>query len=154
MFITLSTEIVSRSRNLERHDLPLPKTRTKAEGKVVARAAQAFNSPANPENDDYVGYIMGHLALPPKGIKDSESSGRCAHTFTVCHCQPNALEVAYADPDDEDGVFDPDSAQRLLLNPGDMFRVPQGNSYRIQNHSTTMECLLTWTIIKPHSSQH
>ena len=148
-----STEIVARSRNLERHDLPLPKARTRAEGKVVARAAQAFNIPQNEENENYVGYIMGHLAIPPKGIKDSESSVRCAHTFTVCHCQPNGLEVAYADPNEEEGSFDPDTAQRMLLNPGDMFRIPPGNCYRIQNHSTTMDCLLTWTIIKPHDPQ-
>ena len=144
---------MARSRNLERHDLPLPSTRTKAEGKVVARAAQAFNvQPKSTEEHDYVGFIMGHLQLPPKAIKDAESSGKCAHTFTVCHCQPNALEVAYADPSEGEGKYEAETAQRLLLNPGDMFRIPQGNSYRIQNHSTTMDCLLTWTIIKPHSN--
>lgn len=145
-------KIVSRSKNLERHDLPLPAiNRTRADGKVVAKAAQAFNIDGNEENEDYVGYIMGHLAIPPKGIKDHESSGTCAHTFTVCHCQPNGLEISYADPDEGDGAFHVDTAQRFLLNPGDMFRIPQGNAYRIQNHSTAMDALLTWTIIRPHN---
>lgn len=116
----------------------------------MGRAAQAFNISSDEYNENYVGYIMGHLALPPKGIKDAESVGNCAQAFTVCHCQPNSLEVSYADPETADGAWEAETAQRFLLGPGDMFRVPQGNSYRLQNHSSTTDCLLTWTIIRPH----
>jgi centromere protein C len=117
---------------------------------VTGKAAQAFNVQSN-EDDNYVGYIMGNLLLPPKGIKDSESVGPCAQTFTVCSCQPKALEVAYGDPDNAGNELDPYSAQRFLLGPGDMFRVPPGNSYRLENHSIVTDCLLTWTIIRPKS---
>ena len=129
-------------------DLPLPPNRRKSEGKVTGKAAQAFNI-TYPDEDSYVGSIMGNLELPPKGIKDSESVGPCSQTFTVCHCQPKALEVAYGDPDSTGEELDPDHAQRFLLGPGDMFRVPPGNNYRLENHSTTTSCLLTWTIIRP-----
>ena len=42
-----------------------------------------------------------------------------------------------------------ETAQRFLLSPGDMFCVPAGNMYRIENHSKTHECKLFWTIIRP-----
>ena len=93
---------------------------------------------------------MGHLALPPKSIKDYESVGLCAQTFTVCHCQPNSLEVSIADPENPE-KYDDDTAQRFLLGPGDMFRIPQNNTYQLKNHSKTVEALLTWNIIRPHS---
>lgn len=126
------------------------KNRTKAEGNVVGKAAQAFSF-VQPPDSEYVGYIMGNLTLPPKGIKDAESVGSCAQTFTVVGGQPGAVEVAYADPEeDENGTLKPESAIRFLLGPGDMFRVPPGNCYRLQNHSKTTECFMTWTIIRPH----
>ena len=131
-------------------NLPISKKRKKAEGKVTGKAAQAFNVDCS-GSDDYVGYIMGNLILPPKGIKDSESVGPCAQTFTVCRAQPKAVEVAFGDPDQPDGELDAETAQRFLLGPGDMFRVPPGNSYRLENHSEGTECLLTWTIIRPTS---
>jgi centromere protein C len=137
---------------LPRHDLPLPTTRKKSDGKVVGQAAQAFNIVNESLSDNYVGYIMGHLTLPPKGIKDYESVGLCAQTFTVCHGQPGALEVSIADPEDEDESNYGEGAQRFLLSPGDMFRIPQNNTYQLQNHSKTLDCMLTWTIIRPHSS--
>lgn len=137
---------------MEGSDLPISKKRKKAEGKVTGKAAQAFNIPSD-DNGLFVGYIMGNLVLPPKGIKDAESVGTCSQTFTVCSSQPKALEVAFGDPDQVDGVdgeLDAETAQRFLLGPGDMFRVPPGNSYRLQNHSEETECLLTWTIIRPN----
>jgi centromere protein C len=148
--IILSSEVISYASKMEGSDLPLSKHRKKSEGKVTGKAAQAFNVQSN-DDDNYVGYIMGNLLLPPKGIKDSESVGPCAQTFTVCACQPKALEIAYGDPDNTGNELDPDSAQRFLLGPGDMFRVPPGNSYRLENHSTSTDCLLTWTIIRPKS---
>ena len=134
---------------MEGSNLPIYRKRKPSEGNVTGKAAQAFNISSN--HDDYVGYIMGNLLLPPKGIKDSESVGPCAQTFTVCCCQPKALEVAYGDPDQPDDELDAETAQRFLLGSGDMFRVPPGNTYRLENHSDTTECLLTWTIIRPRS---
>lgn len=147
-YLVVFTEVVAYASNMEGSELPMSKKRTKAEGKITGKAAQAFNIPSD-DNDVYVGYIMGNLILPPKGIKDSESVGPCAQTFTVCHCQPKALEVAYADPDQGDGELEVETAQRFLLGPGDMFRVPPGNCYRLENHSEKTDCLLTWTIIRP-----
>jgi len=143
-------EVVSYASMMEGSELPLSKKRKKTEGKVTGRAAQAFNVSSS-DDDNYVGYIMGNLVLPPRGIKDSESVGPCAQTFTVCSCQPKALEVAYGDPDNTNNELDPETAQRFLLSSGDMFRVPPGNSYRLENHSTGTDCLLTWTIIRPKS---
>ncbi|KAL3925126.1 MAG: hypothetical protein SGILL_000614 [Bacillariaceae sp.] len=146
------TEVISYAAKMEGSQLPLPPQRRKSEGKVTGQAAQAFNT-QYPEEDNYVGYIMGNLVLPPKGIKDSESVGPCSQTFTVCACQPKAVEVAYGDPDNNGNELDPETAQRFFLSPGDLFRVPPGNSYRLENHSTTTECLFTWTIIRPKAVQ-
>lgn len=145
---TSDQKVVAYASNMEGSHLPISKKRKKNEGKVTGKAAQAFNIP-NDGNEDYVGYIMGNLLLPPKGIKDSESVGPCAQTFTVCCSQQKALEVAFGDPDQSDGELDTETAQRFLLGPGDMFRVPPGNSYRLENHSECTDCLLTWTIIRP-----
>jgi centromere protein C len=149
VFLTRSTEVVSYNSEVQPRKLPLKNSRSKAEGNVVGLAAQAFNVPEGPK-PEYVGYIMGNLTLPPKGIKDAESVGSCAQTFTVVNGQPGAIEVAYADPDEvEEGVLKPESAIRFLLGPGDMFRVPPGNCYRLHNHSKTTDCFMTWTIIRP-----
>jgi centromere protein C len=91
---------------------------------------------------------MGNLLLPPHGIKDPESVGACAQTFTVVSCQPKAVEVAFADPDEPDGELDEKTAQRFLLSPGDIFRIPPGNCYRLCNHSETVDAKFTWTIIR------
>ena len=130
-------------------DLPVGKARKKSEGKATGKAAQAFNVKSD-QQGNYCGYIMGNLSLPPGGIKDAESVGPCSQTFTVCLGQPQALEVAYNHPDEPDGEdLNPKTAQRFLLGPGDLFRVPAGNCYRLENHSKESDCLLTWTIIKP-----
>lgn len=141
---------MSFKSRVQARKLPVKPGRTKAEGNISGLAAQAFNVPQAPDSD-YVGYIMGNLTLPPKGIKDAESVGSCAQTFTVVTGQPGSIEVAYADPDDDaQGAWRPESATRILLSPGDMFRVPPGNCYRLQNHSRTTESLMTWTIIRPY----
>ena len=149
--LCLFAEVVSYADRMEAAELPLSATRTKEEGSIVGSAAQAFNIPSD-QNDNYVGYIMGNLLLPPRGIKDAESVGPCSQTFTVCTGQKKALEVAFADPDGPEGMLDDESAQRFLLGPGDLFRVPPGNTYRLENHSTTKPCLLTWTIIRPRNT--
>ena len=67
---------------------------------------------------------------------------------SVGDCQPNSLEFALADPSGKDGEFDPKTAQRYLLSKGDIFQIPPGNVYRLENHSTTVMATLFWTIIK------
>ena len=98
---------------------------------------------------------MGNLVLPPTAIKDAESVGPCAQTFTVVRCQDQAMEVTYGYPDDDrdKGHVDPETASRVLLNTGDMFRIPPGNSYRLENHSKETEAYLTWVIIRPNTLQ-
>jgi centromere protein C len=139
--------IIGYKEQMVATQLPITAQRAKGESKLTGTAAQAFNvsTDANPLSP---GYIMGNLTLPPKGIKDAESVGSCAQTFTVVFGQDKALEVAFGHPDDEDGTLDPETAQRFCLSPGDVFRVPPGNCYRIQNHSKKQECFLTWTIIR------
>lgn len=126
----------------------MTRSRKSSEGTVVGKAAQAFyvNYKNNPI---YPGYIMGKLLLPKRGIKDAECVGSCAQTFTVVSGQPNSLELAFADPDSDNGKMNLSTAQRFLLDPGDVFRIPPGNCYRLQNHSKTTECVMTWTIIRP-----
>eukprot|EP00980_Cylindrotheca_fusiformis_P003799 scaffold834_cov123-Cylindrotheca_fusiformis.AAC.46 len=144
-------KVVSYFENMKSGKLPVSSARSKEDGNVVGAAAQAFNIPDDP-SADYAGYIMGNLTLPPKGIKDAESVGPCSQTFTVCACQPKALEVAYGDPDLPEGTLDPETAQRFYLSPCDLFRVPPGNCYRLHNHSKTTEAFLTWTIIRPRAT--
>jgi centromere protein C len=154
----ISIEVISDEADMDAKDLvPGPHQRKKKDGNVVGRAAQAFN--VTKDNEGTSGetargpsYIMGNFYLPPKGIKDAEPVGPCAQTFTVVRGQKQALEVAYGDPDDRDEeVIKESTAQRFLLNPGSMFRVPPGNLYRLENLSEETECYLTWTIIRPFS---
>ena len=110
---------------------------------MVGFASQAFHVPT----DDFPGYIAGNVVLPPRGIKDAEGVGLCSQVFNVGDCQPNSLEFAIADPSGDDGKFDPKTAQRYMLSKGDMFQIPPGNVYRIENHSKVMKASLFWTII-------
>jgi centromere protein C len=131
-------------------DMPIGVSRTEAEGMVASKAAQAFNIESSGRGKgNYVGYIVGNLVLPPQGIKDAESVGPCSQTYTVCQCQPGTLELAYADPELEEGSLVRESSERFFLSPGDLFRVPPGNTYRLENLSFTTHCVLSWTIIKP-----
>ena len=61
--------------------------------------------------------------------------GLCTQVFNVGNCQPNLLEFALADPDGQDGEFDPKTGQQYMLSKGDVFQIPPGNVYRIENHS-------------------
>jgi centromere protein C len=92
---------------------------------------------------------MGYLGLPPNSIKHPESVGYSALTFTVGRCQPGSIELAISHPKDKGPFKDPMTAQRFLLEESDVFRIPPGNSYRIQNHSKTTVGFLTWTSIEP-----
>lgn len=151
-FSTATTEVVSYVDRLTVTDLPLP-VRKRGEGTNVGKAAQSFNVQSGGDNGVMVGYIMGNLLLPPKGIKDPESTGACSQVFTVCSCQPKAVEIAYGDPHEEEGSLNADTAQRFLLSAGDQFRIPPGNAYRLQNHSTTTDALFAWTIIRPRVNE-
>jgi centromere protein C len=144
---TAELKLVSRLDNRSFSKLPLSTSRGKKESKVVGFASQAFHVPTD-QDDLFPGYISGNVVLPPRGIKDAEGVGLCSQVFNVGDCQPNSVEFALADPASQDGEFDPATAQRFLLSKGDMFQIPPGNVYRIENHSRTDEARLFWTIIK------
>ena len=141
------TKIVSRIDNRTFSKLPLSALREKRESKVVGLISQSFHVPRD-DNDLFPGYISGNIVLPPRGIKDPEGVGLCSQVFNVGDCQPNSLEFALADPSGQYGKFDPKTAQRFLLSKGDMFQIPPGNVYRIENHSANVKATLFWTIIK------
>lgn len=140
-------EVVSYQEDLRPRTLPQTHPRRPDESELLGSAAQAFNV-SNADSDHYPGYLMGNLVLPPRAIKDPEAVGNCAQTFTVVRSQPKALEVSYGHPDVDEGIVDPAHAQSFFLGAGDMFRVPPGNCYRLENHSRVDDCLLTWTILR------
>ena len=146
-FPLFSLELFAYSEDLVGHQLPTTK-RSKGESNVFGLAAQAFNVPSD-SSTLMPGYITGNLVLPPKGIKDAEGVGICAQVFNIGDCQPKSIEVAIADPDYNDGKFESKTAQRFFLSKGEMFHVPPGNIYRIENHSKKTKCTLFWTIIRP-----
>jgi len=132
--------LIRYSEDMKGTTLPLNSKRAKGESKVVGRAAQAFNIPSG-ESGMMPAWIAGNLCLPPRGIKDAEGVGLCSQVFNVGDCQPESLEVSIADPEHNEGKFDAEK--------GDMFYVPAGNIYCIENHSRTVDCMLYWTIIRP-----
>lgn len=140
-------KIVSRLDRRSFSKLPLSSARKQRESKVVGFASQAFHVPTDAD-DLFPGYIAGNVVLPPRGIKDAEGVGLCSTVFNIGDCQPNSLEFAIADPKGQDGEFDPKTAQRYLLSKGDIFQIPPGNVYRIENHSRVEKANLFWTIIK------
>ena len=144
---TLPTKVVSRIDGRTFSKLPLSSDRKKRESKVVGFASQAFHVQTD-DDDLFPGYIAGNVVLPPLGIKDAEGVGLCSQVFNVGDCQPNSVEFALADPNGQDGEFDPKTAQRYLLSKGDMFQIPPGNVYRIENHSKHDRATLFWTIVK------
>ena len=145
-FCVHTTEAVAYHDNIDYRTLPRVH-QEEGEGSVTGAAAQAFLFQP-PRGSPLSGYLAGHLDLPPQGIKDHEPVGACTHVFTIVSGQPGSLEVAYAAAGEE---FQPTTATRFLLgSSSDMFRVPPGNRYRIENHSCTTPCRLTWTIIRPH----
>ena len=109
-----------------------------------AMAGEAFNVKGN---ELYPSWISGQLEVPPGGIKEPEGVENCTQLFFVQGGQTGALEVAIAKPIDE--LFDPATAQRLVLNPGDEFYVPPKNSYMLWNHSEDTVSTLRFVILKP-----
>lgn len=125
---------------------PLPRL-NQGERAASGEAAQAFGF-QSPPGSHLSGFLAGHLTLPPLGVKDHEPVGACTHIFTVVKGHAGAVEVAYAAEGEE---FHPDTALRFLVGaPGDLFRVPAGNRYRLENLSPKISCQFTWTIIRPH----
>ena len=171
IFSYCGAEIICRSKAMKKteRELPITADRDAGEEDLVGVAAQGFLM--NPMSSVIPGWISGYVTLPPRAIKDAEGVGYCsqvrqpnlpatrtcnhhfpplshAKVFFVAECQANSFEVAIAMPQDQQIVFEPESAQRFLLSPGDQFFVAPGNVYRLQNHSQTEDCKLFWTIIK------
>jgi len=92
------TEVVACQSKMEARDLPLSKSRKKAEGKVVGKAAQSFHM-TNEENPVFPGCIVRSLILPPRAIKDAESVGACVQVFNVVKGQAGSIKIAFGDPD-------------------------------------------------------
>mmetsp|Transcript_20193 Transcript_20193/g.61281 ORF Transcript_20193/g.61281 Transcript_20193/m.61281 type:complete len:546 (-) Transcript_20193:743-2380(-) len=136
--------IVTYSRSLQQTELPITAVRPRNK-QGVGLAAQAFNTPEVAGH--MPGWISGQVVLPPQAIKDAEGVGACAQVFVVASAQPDSLELDIASP--EETGFDPASAQRFILGPGDHFVVPPNNIYRLENHSKDAEAIVCWTIIKP-----
>mmetsp|Transcript_46570 Transcript_46570/g.129863 ORF Transcript_46570/g.129863 Transcript_46570/m.129863 type:complete len:230 (-) Transcript_46570:177-866(-) len=141
-------KIICRSKAMKKteRELPITADRDPGEEDLVGVAAQGFLM--NPMSSAIPGWISGYVTLPPRAIKDAEGVGYCSQVFFVAECQPGSFEVAIAMPQDQQIVFEPESAQRYLLSPGDQFFVAPGNVYRLQNHSKKVDCKLFWTIIK------
>jgi len=129
-------------------DLPTSK---ESESNVGGRVGHAFVV-CSDTSDDSEMCKSGFLVLPPNGIKAAESVGSRSQIFTVCQCLPGSLEVAFAHPEEPEGTMNPATASRFLLKPADMFRIPPENAYRLENHSTTTECVLTWVMINDRST--
>jgi hypothetical protein len=87
------------------------------------------------------------MELAPQAIKDAENVGKHMQFFSVSRCQPRGLELAIAHPDST--VYESKSAQHVLLREGDIFYVPPGNTYRLENHSSQVKARLFWTIVRP-----
>lgn len=136
--------IVTFASMMKQTELPVTAKRPKSK-QGVGLAAQAFNTPEVPGH--MPGWISGQVVLPPQAIKDAEGVGVCAQVFSVAAGQPKALEFSLALP--EEPGFNPETAQRYLLSPGDQFLVPPNNIYRLENHSDVADAVVSWTIIKP-----
>ncbi|CAM9753119.1 unnamed protein product [Choristocarpus tenellus] len=139
-------QVVMRSDNLVQNQLEPTGHRVPGKDKAGS-AAQAFSVPAEA---DISGWLSGTLQLPPTAVKDAEHVARSTQIYWVGDCQPNALELALAMPDNEvrNDFFDPSTAQRFLLSPGDHFYIPVNNIYRLENHSLEADALIYWTVLK------
>ena len=92
-------------------------------------------------------WVTGSVSLPPGAIKDAEGVGKYLQVFFVSQGALQGLEVGFAHPQTDEWVED--TAQRLLLSPGDSFYVPPGNIYRLENHSIDITAVLYWMIVYP-----
>ena len=144
--ITSARVVCQRSRLGEPSELPITAKRQKGKN-GVGSAMQFFSQPEIP--NVMSGWISGYVVLPPGAIKDAEGVGECSQVFFIADCQDGSVELGIADPKEE--VWRDDIAQRVIMNTGDSFFVPPGNIYRLENHSSTSEAIIYWTIVKPLS---
>ncbi|KAH8097818.1 hypothetical protein JL720_732 [Aureococcus anophagefferens] len=129
---------IARFDNLLMSKLPATMAGGKRAEARMTLATQALSREQAVAGDVVIpGWMTGCLELPPKGVKDAESTGLASMLFFAGEGQDGALELAInrPEPDDEVGRFDAPSAQRFLLSPGDQFQIPPNNIYRLENRS-------------------
>ncbi|KAK1947898.1 Centromere protein C [Phytophthora citrophthora] len=136
--------IICRSSEIRLRKLP---TEERGGAVVHAYAGQSFNlfSPS-----PFARWISGRVVLPPGAWKEPEGVGQAVQLFYVTGCQPKSLELALA-PETDDDFFKSKHTTHFLLSPGDEFYVPSGNVYYVKNHSSTADCDLRFTILKPEA---
>ncbi|KAG6977735.1 hypothetical protein JG688_00000031 [Phytophthora aleatoria] len=137
--------IICRSSEIRLRKLP---TEERGGAVVHAYAGQSFNlfSPS-----PFARWISGRVVLPPGAWKEPEGVGQAVQLFYVTGCQPKSLELALA-PETDDDFFSSKFTTHFLLSPGDEFYVPAGNVYYVKNHSSSADCDLRFTILKPEAS--
>jgi hypothetical protein len=144
-----SSEVIAYPENIQLHQLPNAGAHRidphECETPGIFAAA-VFN--VKHRQSDYPSCMTGVLEIPPRGIKDPDCVGRNPQICVVLECQPDALEVAYGDPDDVEGSFNPATATRFFLRPHTLFRIPPGNCYRLENHSETDDATVMWTLLR------
>ncbi|KAF4322925.1 hypothetical protein BBO99_00001093 [Phytophthora kernoviae] len=138
--------ILCRSSEIRLRKLP---TEERGGAVVHAYAGQSFNlfSPT-----PFARWISGRVVLPPGAWKEPEGVGAAVQLFYVTGCQPKSLELALA-PETDDDFFTSKHTTHFLLSPGDEFYVPAGNVYYVKNHSSSADCDLRFTILKPEAAQ-
>ncbi|KAG7393679.1 hypothetical protein PHYPSEUDO_004442 [Phytophthora pseudosyringae] len=136
--------IICRSSEIRLRKLP---TEERGGAVVHAYAGQSFNlfSPS-----PFARWISGRVVLPPGAWKEPEGVGQAVQLFYVTGCQPKSLELALA-PETDDDFFTSKHTTHFLLSPGDEFYVPPGNVYYVKNHSSSADCDLRFTILKPEA---
>eukprot|EP00644_Phytophthora_capsici_P000047 jgi/Phyca11/525498/estExt2_fgenesh1_pm.C_PHYCAscaffold_40027 len=136
--------IICRSSEIRLRKLP---TEERGGAVVHAYAGQSFNlfSPS-----PFARWISGRVVLPPGAWKEPEGVGQAVQLFYVTGCQPKSLELALA-PETDDDFFASKHTTHFLLSPGDEFYVPSGNVYYVKNHSSSADCDLRFTILKPEA---
>jgi centromere protein C len=136
--------MICRSSEIRLRKLP---TEERGGAVVHAYAGQSFNlfSPA-----PFARWISGRVVLPPGAWKEPEGVGQAVQLFYVTGCQPKSLELAVA-PETDDDFFASKHTTHFLLSPGDEFYVPSGNVYYVKNHSSSADCDLRFTILKPEA---
>ncbi len=109
--------------------------------------------------------------MPPRSVKDLESTHNCTQVFVVISCQPKALRVrararprrknarprARASPHLAAALLRPSpqvdiGPHTYLLCPGDHFFVPQSCEYRLMNFSDTPG-EVAFVVIKPRPAE-
>lgn len=92
-----------------------------------AQAAAAFDT------DEF---ISGVVRLPPRAMKDPETSELAHQIFYVAACQPRALQITIGD-------------SSFLGSPGLHFFVPRTVVYQLVNHSADTEAVISFVLTKP-----